>query len=283
MLKPINVEVHFPGGSGVREYQKELAAPGIQGRNCIIVAPTGTGKTLVACMIISTNLMRHGINGKVLFLVNTIPLANQQGEELNQHIKGARVISITGGSKGAFTLSALFKTHQIVVCTADLLKNDLKTNNIALTDVSLIVFDECHHCKGRSTYFAIMLEYLKKKLRQGETKLPQIVGLTASPSAGDSRKPDHSKTIEHLMKLTAIMDADAGYVTVKTNVNELLQCTTKPDCAIISIQGQVVDDFQELLVKSIRKLDGVIQEVTGKSASHEVTDQGYINYLSSLF
>ena len=29
-------------------------------------------------------------------------------------------------------------------------------------------------------------------------------------------------------------------------------------------------------------MDGVIQEVTGKSASHEVTDQGYINFLSSL-
>ena len=280
---PKDVEVQFPNDSTVREYQKELAAPGIQGRNCIIVAPTGTGKTLVACMIISTNLKRHGIEGKVLFLVTKIPLANQQGEKLKQHIKGARVISITGESKGAFALSALFNTHQIVVCTADLLKNDLKTNNIALTDVSLIVFDECHHCKGRSTYSAIMLEYLKKKLRQGETKLPQIVGLTASPGAGDSRKPDLSKTIEHLMKLTAIMDADAGYVTVKTNTNELLQYTTKTNFKIVPIPGRSFNDnFQALLVKYIRKLDGVIQEVTGKSASHEVTDQGYINFLSSL-
>ena len=280
---PMDVEVQFPNDSVVREYQKELAAPGIQGRNCIIVAPTGTGKTLVACMIISANLMRHGIDGKVLFLVTKIPLANQQGEKLKQHIKGARVISITGESKGTFALSALFNTHQIVVCTADLLKNDLKTNNIALTDVSLIVFDECHHCKGRSTYFAIMLEYLKKKLRQGETKLPQIVGLTASPGAGDSRKPDLYKTIEHLMKLTAIMDANAGYVTVKTNVNELLQYTTKTNFKIVPIPGRSFNDnFQELLVKYIKKLDGVIQEVTGKSANHEVTDQGYINFLSSL-
>ena len=283
LTNPMDVEVQLPDNNVVREYQKELAAPGIQGRNCIIVAPTGTGKTLVACMIISANLKRHGIKGKVLFLVTKIPLANQQCEELKRHIRGVKVIGITGESRGAFALSTLLNTHEIVVCTADLLKNDLQTNNISLQNVSLIVFDECHHCKGRSTYSSIMIEYLKKKLRQGETQLPQIVGLTASPGAGDSRKPDLSKTVDHLMKLTAIMDANAGFVTVKNNVTELLQYTTKTNFTIVPIPARSFNDnFQALLVKYIRKLDSVIQNVTGKSASHEVTDQGYINFLSGL-
>ena len=283
LTNPMNFEIQLPDNNVVREYQKELAAPGIEGKNCIIVAPTGTGKTLVACMIISANLKRHGIRGKVLFLVTKIPLANQQCEELKRHIRGVKVIGVTGESRGAFALSTLLSTHEIVVCTADLLKNDLNTNNISPQDVSLIVFDECHHCKGRSTYSAIMIEYLKKKLRQGETQLPQIIGLTASPGAGDSRKPDLSKTIDHLMKLTAIMDADAGFVTVKRNVAELLQYTTKTKFTIVPIPSRSFNDtFQALLVRHIRKLDSVIQDVTGKSANHEVTDQGYINFLSGI-
>jgi len=279
----INFEIHLEDNKIIRQYQTELATPGLQGNNCIIVAPTGTGKTLVACMIICENLNRHGRKGKVLYLVTKIPLASQQCEEIKHHINGATVMHVTGESSSSFSLSTLLSTHDIVVCTADLLKNDLYTKNILLKDISLIVFDECHHCKGRSPYASIMIEYLKNKLRQGETQLPQIIGLTASPGAGDSRKPDLNKTIDHLMTLGAMMDADAGYITVKENLAELQSFTSKTQYKVVPIPGRrISDDFQTLLLKYIKKLDSVIQKVTGKLATQSFSEQGYVNHLSAL-
>ena len=49
----------------------ELAAPGLQGKNYILVAPTGTGKTLIAGYIIMNHLKQmkeKGKNGKVAFV-----------------------------------------------------------------------------------------------------------------------------------------------------------------------------------------------------------------------
>ena len=273
-------EIQLANGGAIREYQKELAAPGMQGKNCIIVAPTGTGKTLVACMIISANLKRHS-NRKVIFLANTNPLAMQQKQKLSEQIKGVKVMCLTGETSDALALPSLLKTNDIVVCTPQILLNDLKHKTTSLENISMIVFDECHRCKGQSPSAGVMIEYLKMKLRQGAMCLPQIVGLTASPGAGDSRKPDLHKTIEHLKKLGSLMDSGVGYVTVKENITELHQYTNKTEVSVVPMHGRMSnDDFQVLLNKYVTKLDKFVQAVTGKSTSHCYTDQGYINFLS---
>jgi len=276
-------EVIPPSGKHFRKYQTELATPGMKGKNCIVVAPTGTGKTLVACMIICANLNHCGRNGKVLFLVPKTPLADQQKERLGYHIPEAEVMSLTGDTSGTLSLSSLLQKNDIVVCTPQILINNLESDSVRLESMSLIVFDECHHCKGQSPYTTVMIRYLKKKLRKGETVLPQIVGLTASPGAGESRKPDLAKTIEHLMTLSALLDADAGYVTVKENLAELHQFTSKTEFSKVPMPGRISDDdFQLLLYKYIKQLDDIVRSITGKGTHHCYTHQGYINFLSGL-
>lgn len=276
-------EVIPPDGKQIRQYQIELATPGMQGKNCIVVAPTGTGKTLVACMIICANLNHRCGTGKVLFLVPKTPLADQQKERLRYHVAGTEVMSLTGDTSGTFALSSLLQKNDIIVCTPQILINNLESDSVKLEKVSLIVFDECHHCKGQAPYATIMIKYLKKKLRKEETQLPQIVGLTASPGAGDSRKPDLMKTVSHLEMLGAMMDADAGYITVKENLGELHQFASKTEFYRVPMPGRISDDdFQHLLYKYIKQLDEIVQGFTGKSTHHCYTHQGYINFLSEL-
>ena len=68
------VEVDFPEGDGyeeyeitvadpdwvqgLREYQKELAEPGIRGDNYIICATTGSGKTMAAAYVVYHHLRK---------------------------------------------------------------------------------------------------------------------------------------------------------------------------------------------------------------------------------
>lgn len=67
-----------------------------------------------------------------------------------------------------------------------------------LTDITLLIIDECHHTHKESTYNKVMRCYVEKKLR-GEGLLPQILGLTASPGTGGAKFP--KKAVEHVLQV----------------------------------------------------------------------------------
>lgn len=215
-------------GKEVRSYQMELAEPGIQGKNCIIVAPTGSGKTLVAALVISKHLEKNQHKDdkpKVVFIVNTKPLAEQQKKELDQFIPGAKVDCSMGD--GGAAVFDLLPHNDIIVCTAGKLLDSIKSGKVTFDHISLMVIDECHHTKKSSPQANVMLRYLEHKTGNN-SMVPQIIGLTASPGAGDNPHLDEKATIIHLVNLCALMDATRGIVMVKENLDELDRHTNKP-------------------------------------------------------
>ena len=78
-----NVEHKFivPDSVEYRDYQINLAKQA-KNENCIVVLPTGLGKTTVALHVITDYLSKG--NGGVLFLAPTRVLVNQHYEFLNR-------------------------------------------------------------------------------------------------------------------------------------------------------------------------------------------------------
>ena len=272
----IDPEVHkpsftfvLPEGKTLRNYQKELATPGLDGQNYVACAPTGTGKTLIASMVISNHLEKKP-DGKVFFLVNKIALAAQQCNEIKQYIPGLKADHITGNSGIKLPLSLLLQENQMIVCTAGILLNEMimhslsSAKRVCLNDVSLLVIDECHNTRKNTPYAIIMENYIRSKL-EGSGNLPQIVGLTASPGAGDNPSGEVEKTLEHLQGLCALLDAFGGIKIVRDrdNIIELVNYTNQPDFDLLKTKSHSNSDpFLSLLHSTMKSVEESVQNLT---------------------
>lgn len=222
----------------LREYQKELAREGSEGENVIVIAPTNTGKTRVACKIIQEHLRRQRRNrkiGKAVFLVENEALAFQQGKECAERLPAYRtkVISGTVQRDKKQYLKDFVDRRDILVLTAQLLVNALDNKEIqSLTQFSLMVFDECHHTDNFHRFNEIMRVYMDLKLKDNLSAedLPQIVGLTASLGVGGSTHEDSA--IKHMKNLLANMDVKY-LCTVRRNKEELRFYENNPDEEIV--------------------------------------------------
>ncbi len=263
----IKVTSDFPlkmkGGHEIRKYQKELAQPGINGENYMIVAPTGSGKTLVAAMVISDHLKKYQNSPccHVVFVVNTKPLADQQKKELDELIPQARVDAYTGDTSNTVADSIRENNH-ISVCTAGKLLDEMRRNMVQFHQLSLMVFDECHHARKGHPYARLMecyLDYREKK----EGKLPQIIGMTASPGAGDNPELNKKKTIDHLLNLAALMNATSGFKSVTRNLEELQESTKNSEisCKILQPREASGDPFILQVAEEMSWLEGFVPKV----------------------
>ena len=245
----------------VRNYQHELAAPGIRGENYILIAPTGSGKTVVSALIISDHLQKHQLQPAchVVFVVNTKPLADQQKKQLDGLIPAAKVQVYTGDNPGTIAGSIKENNH-VSVCTAGKLKDEIQNGRVKFNEISLMVFDECHHAQKGHPYARLMGYYLDH-LEKGNSDLPQIIGMTASPGAGDNPNFDKRKTIDHLLHLAATLNAFGGFKTVTENIDELHKNTNSSSCTskFLKPRESTGDPFITKVTGEMRKLEKIIK------------------------
>lgn len=99
-------------------YQKELAEPGCQGSNCIICAPTGSGKTFTAGFICKSrrdSAIKQNKRFKCLFVVCIRNLIIQQQDALRRIMPDNGIVC---GVDDKLLLSEYFHSFDVVVATA---------------------------------------------------------------------------------------------------------------------------------------------------------------------
>ena len=115
---------------------------GIEGKDIIGVAQTGTGKTLAFAIPIIQRLSQT--SGRALILAPTRELAIQVNEAFQKiaPLFGMKTAVIIGGASMGLQLKALKKHPRILVATPGRLVDHMERRTVLLNDVNVLVLDE---------------------------------------------------------------------------------------------------------------------------------------------
>ncbi|CAE8736126.1 unnamed protein product, partial [Polarella glacialis] len=166
-----------------RAYQ-EAAVAQVLSQNTIVNLETGLGKTLVAVKC-ADHFLRVQRGSKVLFCVTTVQLAKQQANFIRSQssVARVRVVDVTGGTVqwNQSWWERLLVHFDIIVGIGEVFKKAMVDYAfLRLEQLSLLVFDECHHAIGNHPFVAIMQDPLAWQQASRSQQTPRILGLTAS-------------------------------------------------------------------------------------------------------
>ncbi len=159
-----------------RLYQQTILGTAAN-KNTLVVLPTGLGKTAVAFLLAAQRL-HHYPHSKILLLSPTKPLCEQHLETFRRHLEiDPEKIVLFTGSVPPEKRGELWKDAQVIISTPQGLENDVINRRVKLEEVSLLIFDECHHAMKEYSYVWLAQQYEKV------CTFPRILGLTASPGS----------------------------------------------------------------------------------------------------
>jgi ATP-dependent RNA helicase DeaD len=128
--------------------QTAVLEPQTQGRDLLVSARTGSGKTVAYGLVLADTLL--GVGGALapagapsaLVIAPTRELAMQVQRELSWLYAGARVVSCVGGMDPRAERRALDAGCQIVVGTPGRLRDHLERGNLHLDKLGAVILDE---------------------------------------------------------------------------------------------------------------------------------------------
>ncbi|KAK7412825.1 hypothetical protein VNO78_04480 [Psophocarpus tetragonolobus] len=234
-----------------RIYQLEALDKAIR-ENTIVYLETGSGKTLIAIMLLRSyaHLLRKPSPFFAVFLVPQVVLVSQQAEAVRKHTD--LKVGLYWGEMGvdfwdAATWKQEIQKHEVFVMTPAILLNCLRHSFFKLNLIKLLIMDECHHARGKHPYACIMTEFYHHQLNSGISDLPRIFGMTASPIKSKVGNCESSWS-ENILKLMTLMHSKV-YTCISEAVLTKFISTSTPKFKFYRDNGVQFVLFEELAFK----------------------------------
>lgn len=155
--------------------QKKAIKKGIlKGKNMLVCAPTGSGKTLIATFAIAKMLEEK--RGKAVYLVPLRALASEKYKDYTKFFENTDYK--TAVSTGEIDSSSEYLAkYDLIILTVEKLDSLIRHHSSWIKDINLIIIDEVHlmNDPGRGPTLEILITILKKLLKNA-----QIVALSAT-------------------------------------------------------------------------------------------------------
>ncbi|CAD6889704.1 unnamed protein product [Tilletia caries] len=249
-----------------RLYQQQLFERA-KTENVIACADTGTGKTLVAVLLLRWMLEEEsrrralGERKRIsVMVVHHVPLVHQQGDyiNVNSHLRVEKLYGELNIDKwNEEEWSKLLSEADVLVCTAQIVKDALAHSFLSFDDLNLLIFDEVHHATKDDVYARIMTSHYHTHTGHK----PKIFGMTASPIS--SKSP---RFAEAAQKLEITMDARIFTVPME-GWSSLAKATFKAKTELVKYSPPEAPFYspmcQEIIdeLRKGKKQDGLIQRL----------------------
>ncbi|KAL2153195.1 hypothetical protein VTH82DRAFT_4350 [Thermothelomyces myriococcoides] len=236
-----------------RDYQLELFELA-KTRNTIAVLDTGSGKTLIAALLLRWTIQNelesrsNGLPKRIaFFVVDKVALVFQQHAVLTCNLDypiekfcGDMVENVSEDF-----WRKTFDENMAIVCTADILHQCLSHSYIRMDQVNLLVFDEAHHTKKNHPYARIIKDFYGDV--KDPDKRPRVLGMTASPVDAHTDPKVAAAELEGLLHSQIATVADP---TVLHN------SSAKPKHEVVVEYGKRLPDWETELNRALKDLVG---------------------------
>ncbi len=294
-----------------RKYQETIYKT-CKEKDCLVILPTGTGKTLIALMLTIERFKKFPLQ-KILILAPTKPLIEQHYASFKKNLPEDWVnMQLFTGKIHSKKRKEIWETAEFIFSTPQCIANDIKKELYKLDKVSLLVVDECHRCLKNYAYNSIVQSY------KIQATTPRVLALTASPG-GDKKtirevcqnlgvkaveirtreSPDVKPYLQDLEFEKIEVNFPSEFLEIKLlleviynkKISELKKrrvlFTYPSRTTLLKIQGKLIQDIKKK--KDLNKMLAMSATATALKISHALilletqTVYSFIAYLKDLY